>query len=88
MNRVSLSFKACVLIIVLSLLCPLSSFAVETAKQILQKIYNNQVSDGFQVVVELETPGNSNLEITVLGKTNRDTTKILIIFNEPASTKG
>jgi hypothetical protein len=88
MNRISLSIKSFVLFVVLSFLFPMCPNAEETADQILQKIYNNQVSEGFQVAVELVTPGKSNLEITVLGKINLDTTQLLIFFNEPASSKG
>lgn len=88
MNRLVFSFYGCVVCFIFSIIFPLHSVAVETTEQILQKIYNNQVSDGFQVVVDLETTEQSNLEITVLGKINRDNTKILVFFNEPVSSRG
>lgn len=83
MKRIFLSFICSVIF-----LSPFIAFSEETVDQVLAKIFDKQFGTGFQVVVELTSNENLPMEITALGKINRNSSNLLIIFNKPDSSKG
>ena len=84
--------KRCVLFTAFLSLLPSISVSLETADRILEKAFKAQLSNGFQAEIDLETTGStsgkSHMRISVLGKIDRNNSRLVIFFHEPAGSRG
>ncbi len=62
------------------------------ADQIIEKVFNSQVSNGFQVEIDLETTRSidkkSRMRFSIIGKIDKNNSKFILFFNEPADSRG